>query len=132
MWSLWGESYRICELCFVFFFGEQLVQKSRKAVWISTGVVVVGAFQVLLVAFCPTKTPMQWQYQDGNAQVMNMLIGVLVEVVSVTAQVDKEETAMKVVWSWVIESWDPVSTSHSHADGAREYLTPQNKVYIAV
>lgn len=29
------------------------------------------------------------------AQVMNMLIGVLVEVVSVTAQVDKEETAMK-------------------------------------
>ena len=61
-----------------------------------------------------------------------MLIGVLVEVVSVTAQVDKEETAMKVVWSWVIESWDPVSTSHIHADGAREYLTPQNKVYICV
>lgn len=31
----------------------------------------------------------------GLSQVMNMLIGVLVEVVSVTAQVDKEETAMK-------------------------------------
>lgn len=76
---------------------------------------MVGAFQVLL----------QWQCQDGNAQVMNMLIGVLVEVVSVTAQVDKEETAMKVVWSWVIESWDPASTSHIHADGARECLTPQ-------
>ncbi len=51
-----------------------------------------------------------------NSQVMNMLIGVLVEVVSVTAQVDKEETAMKV--------------AAERINGATEYLAPQNHVIL--
>ena len=38
------------------------------------------------------------------AEVMNMLIGVLVEVVSVTAQVDKEETAMKALEDFPLDS----------------------------
>ena len=45
-----------------------------------------------------------------------MLIGVLVEVVSVTAQVDKEETAMKV--------------AAERINGATEYLAPQNHVIL--
>ena len=46
-----------------------------------------------------------------------MLIGVLVEVVSVTAQVDKEETAMKV-------------RGAERMNGATEYLAPQNHVIL--
>ena len=49
-------------------------------------------------------------------KVMNMLIGVLVEVVSVTAQVDKEETAMKALWFQWIGFSGKASPESSRAD----------------
>ncbi|CAL1126137.1 unnamed protein product [Cladocopium goreaui] len=71
---------------------------------------LLGIFYLLITGLTAA-----WQGRRvamAGRQVMNMLIGVLVEVVSVTAQVDKEETAMKAVKE-KIEELLPAEVRHA-------------------